>query len=457
LAELKINKSPWPDGIFPTELKEMREMIYRLLTQIFQITVRTTDWKTSQHGFRRGRSCLTNLLNGGAGPRLELSPRTVRAELRLTARGAESAQIAGAERRRRAMERTTAGPIKTMYDSMHSDLIARHYNFTGKFRKVEQDSGLKADSVVFIIVCCFIILENIMVLLTIWRTKKFHKPMYYFIGNLALSDLLAGVVYTCNILLSGANTYKLTPIQWFFREGSMFVALAASVFSLLAIAIERHLTMLKMKLHNGSNTCRVFLLISTCWFISAILGGLPIMGWNCIGSMSSCSTVLPLYHKTYILFCTTVFSVILMAIVILYARIYSLVRTRSRKLVFRKYSNSRSSKSSEKSLALLKTVIITGECAILYKAEWFLALAVLNSAMNPLIYTLTSNEMRRAFLKMLLCSVCSGQPSGKFKRPIIGGIEFSRSKSDNSSHPNKEEAEYSPETVVSSGNITSSS
>ncbi|XP_066548327.1 sphingosine 1-phosphate receptor 1 [Amia ocellicauda] len=378
------------------------------------------------------------------------------------------------------MERTTAGPIKTMYDSMHSDLIARHYNFTGKFRKVEQDSGLKADSVVFIIVCCFIILENIMVLLTIWRTKKFHKPMYYFIGNLALSDLLAGVVYTCNILLSGANTYKLTPIQWFFREGSMFVALAASVFSLLAIAIERHLTMLKMKLHNGSNTCRVFLLISTCWFISAILGGLPIMGWNCIGSMSSCSTVLPLYHKTYILFCTTVFSVILMAIVILYARIYSLVRTRSRKLVFRKYSNSRSSKSSEKSLALLKTVIIvlscfiacwaplfilllldvackTGECAILYKAEWFLALAVLNSAMNPLIYTLTSNEMRRAFLKMLLCSVCSGQPSGKFKRPIIGGIEFSRSKSDNSSHPNKEEAEYSPETVVSSGNITSSS
>ncbi|KAJ8395471.1 hypothetical protein AAFF_G00032050, partial [Aldrovandia affinis] len=332
-----------------------------------------------------------------------------------------------------------------MADSMYSDLIAKHYNFTGKVRK---DSGLKADSVIFIIVCCFIILENVLVLLTIWRTKKFHKPMYYFIGNLALSDLLAGVVYTANILLSGANTYKLTPTQWFFREGSMFVALAASVFSLLAIAIERHLTMLKMKLHNSGNTCRVFLLISTCWFIAAILGGLPIMGWNCIGRMHSCSTVLPLYHKTYILFCTTVFSVILMAIVVLYARIYALVRTRSRKLVFRKASNGRGSKSSEKSLALLKTVIIVlscfiacwaplfilllldvacdiRKCDILFKAEWFLALAVLNSAMNPLIYTLTSNEMRRAFLKMLLCAVCS-RPAGKFTRPIIGA-EFSRS------------------------------
>lgn len=375
-----------------------------------------------------------------------------------------------------------------MADPSYSDLIAKHYNYTGKFRKsTQQDSGLKADSVIFIIVCCFIILENVLVLATIWRTKKFHKPMYYFIGNLALSDLLAGVVYTANILLSGANTYKLTPTQWFFREGSMFVALAASVFSLLAIAIERHLTMLKMKLHNNGNTFRVFLLISTVWMIAAVLGGLPVMGWNCIRSVPQCSTVLPLYHKTYILFCTTVFSVILMAIVVLYARIYALVRTRSRKLVFRKVTNGRgggggaNNKSSEKSMALLKTVIIvlscfiacwaplfvlllldvaceTLACPILYKAEWFLALAVLNSAMNPLIYTLTSNEMRRAFLKTLLCCTAWIRPKPKFTGPIMGA-EFSRSKSDNSSHPNKEDAEYSPKetTAVSSGNLTASS
>ncbi|MBN3305974.1 RTJK polymerase, partial [Amia calva] len=51
LAELKTNKSPGPDHIFPTVLKEIREIIYRLLTQIFQMTLRTghvpTDWKTA--------------------------------------------------------------------------------------------------------------------------------------------------------------------------------------------------------------------------------------------------------------------------------------------------------------------------------------------------------------------------------------------------------------------------
>ncbi|KAI4786708.1 hypothetical protein KUCAC02_036951 [Chaenocephalus aceratus] len=341
-----------------------------------------------------------------------------------------------------------------MAEESYSDLIAKHYNFTGKYRKPQQDSGLKADSVVFIIVCCFIILENILVLTTIWRTKKFHKPMYYFIGNLALSDLLAGVVYTANILLSGANTYKLTPTQWFCREGSMFVALAASVFSLLAIAIERHLTMLKMKLHNNGNTCRVFLLISTVWMIAAVLGGLPLMGWNCIQSMTRCSTVLPLYHKTYILFCTTVFSILLLAIVVLYARIYALVRTRSRKLVFRKASNGRGNsganiKSSEKSMALLKTVIIVLSCFIACWAPLFILL-LLDAACETLSCPILYKAER-----------CSAAPHAFAPSPSSRGRSWgwssARSKSDNSSHPNKDEAEYSPRGTTTSGNVTSSS
>ncbi|MBN3300038.1 RTJK polymerase, partial [Amia calva] len=51
LAELKTNKSPETDGIFPTVLKEMRDIIYRPLTQLFQMTLRTGDvptaWKTA--------------------------------------------------------------------------------------------------------------------------------------------------------------------------------------------------------------------------------------------------------------------------------------------------------------------------------------------------------------------------------------------------------------------------
>ncbi|XP_051867432.1 sphingosine 1-phosphate receptor 1 [Pristis pectinata] len=357
------------------------------------------------------------------------------------------------------------------------EIILQHYNHTGKLPTISGEgsleSNLRVTSVLFIVVCCFIILENLMVLLAIWQTKKFHRAMYYFIGNLALSDLLAGAAYIVNILLSGSNTFRLTLAQWFVREGSMFVALAASVLSLLAIAIERYLTMMKIKPHNSGGSHRVFLLISGCWLLSLLLGGLPIMGWNCLRGFPHCSTVLPLYHKHYILFCTSVFSIILLAIVLLYARIYLLVRSRTRRLTFNRYSV-RPSRHDEKSLALLKTVIIVLSgfiacwsplfvlllldvacevrgCPVLYHAEWFLALAVLNSAMNPIIYTLTNREMRRAFGR-LLCCVC-----WRCREAAAAGAgpEFSRSKSDNSSHQNKDEC-GTPETLMSSGNINSS-
>jgi sphingosine 1-phosphate receptor 1 len=96
-------------------------------------------------------------------------------------------------------------------------------------------------------------------------------------------------------------------------------------------------------------------------------------------------------------------------------------------------------------------------CDILYKAEYFLVLAVLNSGTNPIIYTLTNKEMRRAFIRIVSCCKCpSGDSTGKIKRPIIAGMEFSRSKSDNSSHPQKDDGD-NPETIMSSGNVNSSS
>ncbi|XP_018517915.1 sphingosine 1-phosphate receptor 3 [Lates calcarifer] len=306
---------------------------------------------------------------------------------------------------------------------MVNSQIYLHYNYTGKLDhrpSVDTSTGaVDTKTVVFLIICSFIVLENLTVLVAIWRNHRFHNRMYYFIGNLALCDLLAGVAYLVNLLLSGEKTLQLSPALWFVREGSMFVALGASIFSLLAIAIERHLTMIKMRPYDANKNYRVFLLIGTCWLIAISLGALPILGWNCLDNLPDCSIVLPLYTKKYVAFCITVFMLLLLAMSILYARIYILVKSSSRKVS--KHSN------SEHAMSLLRTVIIVvgvfiacwtpifvlllvdvacgQHCPILYKADWFIAVAVLNSAMNPIIYTLASREMRRAFLG-LVCGIC---------------------------------------------------
>lgn len=326
--------------------------------------------------------------------------------------------------------------------------IYLHYNYTGKLDHrptVGTTSGtLDTKTIVFLVICSFIVLENLTVLVAIWKNHRFHNRMYFFIGNLALCDLLAGVAYLVNLLLSGEKTLQLSPALWFVREGSMFVALGASIFSLLAIAIERHLTMIKMRPYDANKNYRVFLLIGTCWLIAVSLGALPILGWNCLDNLPDCSTVLPLYTKKYVAFCITVFTVLLLAIAVLYARIYILVKSSSKKVS--KHSN------SEHAMSLLRTVIIVVGvfiacwtpifilllvdvaceqrrlCSILYKADWFIAVAVLNSAMNPIIYTLASREMRRAFLGLVCGIFFRGKASinGSGARP---SLEPSRSRS----------------------------
>ncbi|KAG7282102.1 hypothetical protein CRUP_008214 [Coryphaenoides rupestris] len=332
---------------------------------------------------------------------------------------------------------------------MINNKIYLHYNFTGKldYRPTSGKSSGSVDTktIVFLVICSFIVLENLVVLIAIWRNQRFHNRMYYFIGNLALCDMLSGVAYLVNLLLSGERTLQLSPALWFVREGSMFVALGASIFSLLAIAIERHLTMIKMRPYDHNKNYRVFLLIGTCWIIALSLGALPILGWNCLGDLPDCSTVLPLYTKKYVAFCITIYMVLLLAISVLYARIYTLVRSSSQKV-------SKQRKHSEHAMSLLRTVVIVvgvfiacwtpifvlllvdvackqrRRCAILYKADWFIALAVLNSAMNPVIYTLASREMRRAFLGLVCGPFCRslGSANGSGGRP---SLEQSRSRS----------------------------
>ncbi|XP_046871045.1 sphingosine 1-phosphate receptor 3a [Hypomesus transpacificus] len=300
-----------------------------------------------------------------------------------------------------------------------NSVIVRHYNHSGKLDRPRSSGGCK--TVFLLLICVLIVLENITVLLALWRNKRFHSRMYFLIGNLALSDMLAGVAYVVNIFTSGSRTFYLSPIQWLAREGSMFVALSASTFSLLAIGIERHMTMVRLRPCEAAGRGRLLALLGCCWAVSFLLSALPSLGWNCLDHLASCSTVLPLYAKSYVAFCISVFSALLVAIVILYIRIYRLVTSSGRRV---------SSRPSERSLALLRTVVIVlgvfvmcwaplfllllldvgcspERCPVLYQVDWFIALAVLNSALNPLIYTLSSREMRAAFFRLLCC--CQGQ------------------------------------------------
>ncbi|XP_037112337.1 sphingosine 1-phosphate receptor 5a [Syngnathus acus] len=368
----------------------------------------------------------------------------------------------------------STGNLLRMFREYQSNaVILEHYNFTGKLKENKYKEGLKPEAIAFLLVCLLIILENAVVLVAIWKNKKFHVPMYYLLGNLTLSDMLAGFAYMVNLMTSGANTLSMTPVLWFLREGGVFIMLAASVISLLAIAIERHVTMVRMKPYQGDKQGRMFALIGASWVLSVLLGVLPVLGWNCMGQLDQCSTVLPLYAKSYILFCVTVFIAILMSIVVLYVRIFRIVKSNTQRLGSGPQRKGLCRKS-QKYMALLKTVTIvlgvfiacwlplfilllldffcpTKQCQVLFKADYFLGIAMFNSLLNPIIYTLTSKDMRRAILR-LLCSRCLLTKDGQVKKIGMPFLECSTSKTDAAASHRLEGVE----TTVSSGNFTPS-
>lgn len=367
----------------------------------------------------------------------------------------------------------SAGMLNMFSEYRSNAVIIEHYNYTGKLNKNKYKDGLKPEAIAFLLVCLLIVVENAVVLLAIWKNKKFHVPMYYLLGNLTLSDLLAGFTYMVNIMTSGANTLSMTPVLYFLREGGVFIMLAASVISLLAIAIERHVTMVRMKPYQGDKQGRMFALIGASWVLSVFLGVLPVLGWNCMGQLDKCSTVLPLYAKSYILFCITIFSAILMSIVVLYVRIFRIVKVNTQRLALVPQRKGLYRKS-QKYMALLKTVTIvlgvfiacwlplfilllldffcpTKKCEVLFKADYFLGIAMFNSLLNPIIYTLTSKDMRKAILR-LLCHHCLVTKDGQVKKFGMPFLDCSTTKTDGASHRLE-----GLETTVSSGNFTPSS
>ncbi|KAM6905126.1 sphingosine 1-phosphate receptor 5a [Xenentodon cancila] len=366
----------------------------------------------------------------------------------------------------------SAGMLQMFLEYQSNTVIIDHYNYTGKLNENKYKQGIKPEAIAFLLVCLLIVIENAVVLVAIWKNKKFHMPMYYLLGSLTLSDLLAGFTYMVNLMTSGANTLKMTPVQYFLREGGVFIMLAASVISLLAIAIERHVTMVRMKPYQGDKQGRMFALIGASWLLSVFLGVLPVLGWNCMGQLDQCSTVLPLYAKSYILFCVTIFSAILMAIVVLYVRIFRIVKSNTQRLASVPHRKGLYRKS-QKYMALLKTVtIVLGvfiacwlplfilllldffcpvkQCEVLFKADYFLGIAMFNSLLNPIIYTLTSKDMRKAIIR-LLCKPCLITKDGQVKKFGMPFLDCSTSKTDGASHRLE-----GLDTTVSTGNLTPS-
>ncbi|XP_034085409.1 lysophosphatidic acid receptor 1 [Gymnodraco acuticeps] len=303
----------------------------------------------------------------------------------------------------------------------YNESIAFFYNRSGKYLATDWNTVSKLVMGLGITVCIFIMLANLLVMIAIYVNRRFHFPIYYLMANLAAADFFAGLAYFYLMFNTGPNTRRLTVSTWLLRQGLIDTSLTASVANLLAIAIERHITVFRMQLHTRMSNRRVVVVIVIIWTMSIVMGAIPSVGWNCICSIRSCSNMAPLYSNSYLIFWAVFNLVTFVVMVTLYAHIFVYVRQRTMRMS-RHSSGQR--RNRDTMMSLLKTVAIVlgafivcwtpglvillldvfcANCNVLTYEKFFLLLAEFNSAMNPIIYSYRDKEMSATFRQILCC------------------------------------------------------
>lgn len=109
-------------------------------------------------------------------------------------------------------------------DTLTDDTEGCYYNRTVKFFYEESRKNISAhwrnrDYVIVTLgmtVCFIVIFSNLLVIGAILKNRRFHFPIYYLLGNLALADLFSGKLRLslcshCDLLL----LYKLHHIRFY--------------------------------------------------------------------------------------------------------------------------------------------------------------------------------------------------------------------------------------------------
>ncbi|EZA62475.1 Alpha-1A adrenergic receptor [Ooceraea biroi] len=268
-----------------------------------------------------------------------------------------------------------------------------------------------------------IVLGNALTIMAIVWSRRLRSVMSnYFILSLAASDLLVGLTLPYHLAFYMTDTLHHKKFFCILRFVVVNLGCTGSVYSLIAIAIDRYIAIVYPLSYNVYATHRyVLLTIVITWICTLSTSLIPIY-WNNFESSRRCiiDEVLPRYYilaielPSFILCCT--------AMVLLYWKIWKEARMHRRRMTRNVVSsiaqtNTKTDRKSNQVVILILgcfSISWLPFCVIAITRIFFVktplmntfyrfahVLALANSGMNPIIYAWKNANFRRAFQKIL--------------------------------------------------------
>lgn len=271
---------------------------------------------------------------------------------------------------------------------------------------------------IFFLICVVGLSENLLVVVAVIRNKNLHSPMYCFICSLAAFNTMSSLFKTWeNIMLvfkdtghlnsKGTSTLSIDRVM----DTLVCMSFQGSIFSFLAIAVDRYITIFHaLRYHTLMTMRRTTFILITIWALCGLSGALMIAFFE--------AAVVKIFF--IVLFFTALFLTLL-----LYVHMFLRARYHASKITSMLGSTGHHHKSCLR--GALTLTILFGVLVVCW-APFFLHLLILmvchenpycecyrslfqlhvvlmmsHAVIDPAIYALRSAELRNTFRKMFFC------------------------------------------------------
>ncbi|XP_006902820.1 PREDICTED: melanocortin receptor 5-like [Elephantulus edwardii] len=279
-----------------------------------------------------------------------------------------------------------------------------------------EEMGIAAE--VFLTLGVISLLENILVIGVIVKNKNLHSPMYFFVCSLAVADMLVSMsnawetiaIYLINnrhLVIADASVRHIDNIF----DSMICISVVASMCSLLAIAVDRYVTIFyALRYHHIMTVRRSGVIIACIWTF-------------CTG----CGIIFIIYYEsTYVIICLiSMFFTMLFLMLSLYIHMFLLAQTHIKQIATLPGHGSVQQKTSMRGAVTLTILlgifiicwapfflhlILMISCpqnfycsCFMSHFNMYLILIMCNSVIDPLIYAFRSQEMRKTFKEIVYC------------------------------------------------------